>query len=112
MTARAPPRSTWRSSALTGPIEAGRIDRLRKPIAARANASIGRPASSPQIGKRRAGLGAAADDMLEEGQEAQAQHVVAPPHQLVLAVGGEEELLEVVAADRDEVGQREEAVGA
>ena len=38
-------------------------------------------------------------------EEAQAQHVVAAPHPLVLAVGGEEELLEVVAADRDEVGQ-------
>ena len=43
-----PARSTWRSSALTGPIEAGRIDRLRKPMAASASASTGRPASSPQ----------------------------------------------------------------
>ena len=48
MTARASARSTWRSSALTGPIEAGRIDRLRMPIAASASASSGRPASSPQ----------------------------------------------------------------
>ena len=48
MASRTRPRSTWRSSALTGPIEAGRIDRLRKPIAARPSASTGRPASSPQ----------------------------------------------------------------
>ena len=48
MAARTAARSTWRSSALTGPIEAGRIERLRKPIAARPSASTGRPASSPQ----------------------------------------------------------------
>jgi len=48
ITARSSARFTRRIRCLTGPMEAGRIDRLRRPIAARHNASIGRPASSPQ----------------------------------------------------------------
>jgi hypothetical protein len=52
--------------ALTGPTEAGRIDRERKPMAARASASIGRPASSPQNESGRSGLGAAGDDLFEK----------------------------------------------
>jgi hypothetical protein len=37
-----------RSAAFTGPIEAGRIDSVLTPRAAKATASSGRPASSPQ----------------------------------------------------------------
>ena len=48
ITRRASRRSTRRMRDLTGPMEAGRIDRVRKPMAARATASTGRPASSPQ----------------------------------------------------------------
>ena len=48
MISRTLPRSERISRLLTGPIEAGRIDSVRRPIAARHSASIGRPASSPQ----------------------------------------------------------------
>jgi predicted N-acetyltransferase YhbS len=41
-------RLCLRSICLTGPTDAGRIDRLRRPIAAKHSASSGRPASSPQ----------------------------------------------------------------
>ena len=41
-------RSTRRIRLLTGPIDAGRIESLRSPMAAKHIASIGRPASSPQ----------------------------------------------------------------
>ena len=96
--------------ALTGPIEAGRIDSVRKPMAARQSASIGRPASSPQKDSGVLGLGAAGDDVFEKAQERQVQRVIAAAHQFVLAVGGEEELLQVIAADRDEIGQLEEGL--
>ena len=87
------------------------MERLRKPMAASASASIGRPASSPQ---KESGVPCAAQRATicsRKSRKLDAQHVVAAAHQLVLAVGGEEELLEVVAADRDEVGELEEAVG-
>ena len=41
-------RFTRLSKCLTGPIDAGLMDRLENPIAQRQTASIGRPASSPQ----------------------------------------------------------------
>ena len=48
ITARSSFRSVRRRIDLTGPIEAGRIDSVRSPIAAMQAASTGRPASSPQ----------------------------------------------------------------
>ena len=60
---------------------------------------------------RRIGLHAAFHDLSQEGQEAHVQRIVAPPHALVLAVGGKEELLEVISADRNEICQLEELPG-
>ncbi len=80
-------------------------------MAARASASIGRPASSPQndslVSKRRA----AGDDMFQEAQERQVQRVIAFADPFILAVGGEEELFQVIAADRNEIGQLKERIG-
>ena len=51
--------------------------------------------------QRHARLVTAVHDLLEKRQERGRQRVIAAAHRLVLAVGGEEELLEVVAADRE-----------
>ena len=48
-------------------------------------------------------FGAAFYDALKEGQERDVQRVIAPPHPLVLTVGGEKELLKVIAPDRQEL---------
>jgi hypothetical protein len=95
---------------LTGPIEAGRIDSVRKAHGGQRQ-RLDRAARHPR--RRRtagAGFGAARDDLFQEGQERQVQRVIAPAHQFILAVGGEEELLQVIAADRDEIGQLEEGL--
>ena len=51
---------------LTGPIEAGRIDRVRKPMAAKQAASTGRPGILATKGQRRAGGIAARNDVFQE----------------------------------------------
>ncbi len=48
ITSRASSRFTRLRSDLTGPIDAGRMDSVLSPMAAKHTASIGRPASSPQ----------------------------------------------------------------
>jgi hypothetical protein len=107
-----------RNSALTGPIEAGphrqRVATRQNPIRpARPAPRSGRPhprrrrtAAVPEGGAQHS------DDAFQEGQERQVQRVIAAAHPFVLAVGGKEELLQVVAADRDEIGQFEEGRGA
>jgi hypothetical protein len=69
--------------------EAHRLDRAARILAAEA--------------QRRAGVAQRATICsIRSGTDV--QRVVAPPHALVLAVGGVEELLQVVAADGDEIG--------
>ena len=57
---------------------------------------------------RGADFAAPRDDLLDERQKADVQRVVTAAHALVLAVCCEEELLEVVAANRNEIGHFEE----
>ena len=56
------------------------------------------------------GFGAALHDVVKELQEPAVERVIAPPHQFILAIGRKEELLEVIAADRDEIDLLEKAV--
>ena len=73
-------RSTRRSRLLTGPIEAGRIERDRRPIAAKHIASMGRPASSPQKDSRVLTSAQRFDDPLNQSQVTDIQRVVTTAH--------------------------------
>ena len=53
-------------------------------------------------------LGAAGDDLFQKAKERQVQRIIAAADQFILAVGGKEELLEVITPDADEIGQFEE----
>ena len=57
------------------------------------------------------GLVAALDDAFDETQEADIERVVAAADAFVLTVSGEEELFQIVATDRDEIGHLEELPG-
>ena len=89
----------------------GAIERLRRPSPRRIQASIGSPAMSPHIATGLPSLFAALDGLLERPQDGRVQRVVEVADVLVLAVGGQRVLDEVVGADAEEVALRRQQVG-
>jgi len=68
-------------------------------MAAKHNASTGRPASSPQNDRSVLVLFAARDQLFKEGYEAHIQGVIAATYTFVFTIRCKEKLLEVVAPD-------------
>ena len=104
------PASSDSTIALTGPIDVADIERSR---------SRARSAPSPRAGGRRSRRTAspacrarapASAIVLQRAQEARRQRVEPVGDALVVAIGGEEILHQVVGADREEVGGRGDLV--
>ena len=89
---------------LTGPMAEGAMDRRSSPRPSSAMASSGRPAISPQteIGRPAAAQCRATAERAQ--QHGRRQRIVAVGQARIAAVAGEQELGQVVAADRDEIG--------
>ena len=96
-------RSSERIIALIGPTAAGVIEKRSRPIPIRAIASSVRPPISPQTPTGTPARIRLANDPPQEAKDGRAQPVVALGQLGMGAVGGEQELGEVVGADRQEI---------
>ena len=110
MRSRIAAASSERTIALTGPTAAGVIEKFSAPRPISAMASSGRPGHFAANADRHVGGARGVEDALEETQDRRAQPVVALREPRVGAVGGEQELGQVVGADREEIDPRQQLV--
>ena len=96
--------------AFAGPTEAGAMEMLRKPRPITAIASSGLPAISPHSVSGTACLLAALHDHAQRLECRRVERIEPVGDPLIAAVGGEQELQEIVRADRGEIGKRQQAV--
>ena len=97
-------------AALTGPIEAGDIDRPRKPSAISTRASSGLPPISPHSVSGVPCWRVLSAISFIARKHGRGQRVEAAGHARVVAVDGEQVLDEIVGADGDEVDLRADLV--
>ncbi len=95
--------SSERTIALTGPTPAGVIEKFSAPIPSAPSPRAGDRPSRRKFAPARPPARADVEHALEEAQDRRAQPVVALRQPRVGAVGGEQELGEIVGADRQEI---------